>query len=111
MSQGLNAAFGWSAGLVAVLIAILAAVIAIWGHDWVHRVFRVILVFSLPIVTILSVGVVLGLAHGHAPHQHFGFTLAAFMRSSPRPRRTTSRTRHTFRTTRDICPRTPRRAR
>ncbi len=79
MSQGLSAAFGWSAGLVAVLIAILAAVIAIWGHDWVHRVFRVILVFSLPIVTILSVGVVLGLAHGHASHQHFGFTLAAFM--------------------------------
>jgi nucleobase:cation symporter-1, NCS1 family len=79
MSQGLSAAFGWSAGLVAVLIAILAAVIAIWGHDWVHRVFRVILVFSLPVVTILSVGVVLGLAHGHASHQHFGFTLAAFM--------------------------------
>jgi purine-cytosine permease-like protein len=79
MSQGLSAAFGWSAGLVAVLIAILAAVIAIWGHDWVHRVFRVILVFSLPIVTILSVGVVFGLAHGHASHQHFGFTLAAFM--------------------------------
>ena len=75
MSQGLNAAFGWSAGV----IAILAAVIAIWGHDWVHRVFRVILVFSLPVVTILSIGVLLGLAHGHASHQHLGFTVAAFM--------------------------------
>ena len=30
MSQGLDAAFGWSAGVVAVVIAILAAVIAIW---------------------------------------------------------------------------------
>ena len=56
MSEGLNAAFGWSAGLVAVVIAILAAVIAIWGHDWVHRVFRLILVFSLPVVTILTLG-------------------------------------------------------
>jgi len=39
----------------------------------------VILVFSLPIVTILSIGVLLGLAQGHASHQHFGFTVAAFM--------------------------------
>jgi purine-cytosine permease-like protein len=78
MSQGLHAAFGWSAGLVAVVIAVLAAVIAIWGHDWVHRIFRAILVFSLPVTTVLSVGVIFGLANGHATG-HFGFTLAAFM--------------------------------
>jgi purine-cytosine permease-like protein len=78
MSQGLHAAFGWSAGLVAVVIAVLAAVIAIWGHDWVHRIFRAILVFSLPVTTVLSVGVIFGLAHGHATG-HFGFTFAAFM--------------------------------
>ena len=79
MSQGLNAAFGWSAGLVAVVIAVLAAVIAIWGHDWVHRVFRIILVFSLPVVTILTLGVIFGFADGHAPKQHLGFVFAAFM--------------------------------
>jgi len=79
MSQGLNAAFGWSAGLVAVVIAILAAVIAIWGHDWVHRIFRVILMFSLPVVTILTLGVIFGAADGHAPKQHLGFVFAAFM--------------------------------
>ncbi|HWE10973.1 MAG TPA: cytosine permease [Solirubrobacteraceae bacterium] len=79
MSQGLHAAFGWSAGLVAVVIAVLAAIIAIWGHDWVHRVFRLILVFSLPIVSILSVGVLLGLAGGHSSGGHLGFTMAAFM--------------------------------
>jgi nucleobase:cation symporter-1, NCS1 family len=79
MSQGLHAAFGWSAGLVAVVIALLAAAIAIWGHDWVHRIFRTILVFSLPVVTILSIGVIFGLAHGHPSSQHLGFTMAAFM--------------------------------
>jgi purine-cytosine permease-like protein len=79
MSQGLHAAFGWSEGLVAVAIAILAAVIAIWGHDWVHRVFRMILVVSLPVVSILSIGVLFGQAGGHASGQHLGFTLAAFM--------------------------------
>ena len=79
MSQGLNAAFGWSADLVAIVIAILAAVIAIWGHDWVHRVFRGILIFSLPVVTILTLGVIFGLANGHAPSQHLGFVFSAFM--------------------------------
>jgi NCS1 family nucleobase:cation symporter-1 len=79
MSQGLNAAFGWSAGLVAVVIAVLAAAIAIWGHDWVHRIFRTILVFSLPVTAVLSIGVIFGLAHGHTPSQHLGFVFAAFM--------------------------------
>jgi purine-cytosine permease-like protein len=79
MSQGLHAAFGWSEDLVAITIAILAAVIAIWGHDWVHRVFRGILVFSLPVVSILSIGVIFGLAHGHGGGQHLGFSMAAFM--------------------------------
>jgi purine-cytosine permease-like protein len=79
MSSGLNAAFGWNADLVAIVIAVLAAVIAIWGHDWVHRVFRIILMFSLPVVTILTLGVIFGAAGGHAPTQHLGFVFAAFM--------------------------------
>jgi nucleobase:cation symporter-1, NCS1 family len=79
LSQGLKAAFGWNADVVAVIVALLAAVIAVWGHDWVHRVFRSILVFSLPVTTIVTVGVIAGLAHGHQPKQHLSFTLAAFM--------------------------------
>jgi nucleobase:cation symporter-1, NCS1 family len=79
MSQGLNASFGWNANLVAIVAALAAAAIAIWGHDWVHRVFRSILVFSLPLMVILTVGVIFGLAHGHAPKAHLGFTFAAFM--------------------------------
>jgi NCS1 family nucleobase:cation symporter-1 len=79
MSQGLHAAFGWSAAIVASFVAILAAIIAIWGHDWVHRVFRIVLAASLPVTTVLSIGVVFGLAHGHSTGQHLGFTFAAFM--------------------------------
>jgi NCS1 family nucleobase:cation symporter-1 len=78
-AQGLDASFGLNANVVAVVIAVVAAVIAIWGHDWVHRAFRAILVVSLPIIGILSIGVLLGLAGGHAPKQHLGFVFAAFM--------------------------------
>ena len=79
MSSGLNAAFGWNADLVAVVVALLAAIIAIYGHDWVHRVFRAILCVSLPLMIIVTVGIIVGLAHGHAPAHPLGFKLAAFM--------------------------------
>ncbi|MDQ6730145.1 MAG: cytosine permease [Actinomycetota bacterium] len=79
LSQGFEKAFGWNANVVAVAVAVLAAIIAIWGHDWVHRAFRTILLLSLPVVSILSIGVLFGLAHGHASGQHLGFTVAAFM--------------------------------
>jgi NCS1 family nucleobase:cation symporter-1 len=77
-AQGFHSAFGWNAHLVAIVAAVIAAVIAIWGHDWVHRAFRAILILALPVVAILSIGVILGAAHGHA-RGHLGFTLAAFM--------------------------------
>lgn len=79
MSQGLHAAFGWNAALVATVVTLLAAVIAIWGHDWVHRVFRIVLLMSLPVTTLLSIGVIFGLAGGHSSGPHLGFTFAAFM--------------------------------
>jgi purine-cytosine permease-like protein len=79
MASGLNAAFGWSAGAVAVITAVVAAVLAIFGHDWVHYVFRFLLVISLPCYAIISVAALLGHAGGAAPHHPGGFVFAAFM--------------------------------
>jgi nucleobase:cation symporter-1, NCS1 family len=79
LSEGLDSTFGWNANVVAVIVAIGAASLAIWGHDWVHRAFRALLMVSLPLVTILTVGVIFGLAGGHAPKAHYGFTFTAFM--------------------------------
>ncbi len=79
MASGLHAAFGWSAGIVGVVVAVFAAAIAIYGHDWVHRAFRAVLAISLPLMVIVTVGIVLGLAHGHAPKTHLGFTIVGFM--------------------------------
>jgi nucleobase:cation symporter-1, NCS1 family len=79
MSEGLHGAFGWSAGLVAVGTAVLAALLAIFGYDWVHRVFRFLLVISLPCYLIISVAILLGHAGGTAPKHPGGFVFAAFM--------------------------------
>ncbi|HEX7297871.1 MAG TPA: cytosine permease [Solirubrobacteraceae bacterium] len=79
LAEGLDAAYGLNPDVVAIVVAIGAAIIAIWGHDWVHRVFRALLVVSLPLMTILTIGVLFGLADGHAPKAPLGFSLAAFM--------------------------------
>jgi purine-cytosine permease-like protein len=79
LADGLDAAFGWNPDVVAVTVAVLAAVIAIYGHDWVHRVFRALLIASLPLMLIVTAGVILGLADGAPPKNPLGFTLAAFM--------------------------------
>jgi nucleobase:cation symporter-1, NCS1 family len=79
MSTGLHDAFGWSAGLVAIATALIAAGLAIFGYDWVHRVFRFLLVISLPCYAIISVAILIGHDGGTAPAHPGGFIFAAFM--------------------------------
>ena len=56
-----------------------AAVLAIYGYDWVHRVFRSLLFVLLPLVAIITIGVLAGQAGGHAPPPPTGSTGPAFM--------------------------------
>jgi len=79
LASGLHGAFGWNAHLVAAITAVLAAALAIFGYDWVHRVFRFLLVISFPCYAIISVAILIGHAGGHAPHHPGGFVFAAFM--------------------------------
>jgi len=78
LASGLHDAFGWSSGGVAIVTAVLAAGLAIFGYDWVHRIFRLLLVVSFPCYAIISVAILIGHAGGTAPHSS-GFVLAAFM--------------------------------
>jgi|tagenome__1003787_1003787.scaffolds.fasta_scaffold20861946_2 NCS1 family nucleobase:cation symporter-1 len=79
MSQGLNGAFGWNADVIAVVTALGAALLAIYGHDWVHRVFRMLLLLLLPLMTIITIGVITGHAGGGPSTATYGFNWTAFM--------------------------------
>src|ERR1700729_4012343 len=79
LASGLHGAFGWNAQLVAAVTAVLAAALAVFGYDWVHRVFRFLLIISLPCYAIISVAILTGHAGGHAPAHPGGFVFAAFM--------------------------------
>lgn len=63
---GLNGIFGWDETLVAVAITVIGTVLAIYGHDWLHRVFQVLFWVSLPFWVILTIGVITGHAGGGA---------------------------------------------
>src|SRR6185437_10064280 len=79
LASGLHGAFGWNPTLVAIVTAIGAAALAIFGYDWVHRVFRFLLVISFPCYAIISVAILLGHAGGTAPAKPGHFLFAAFM--------------------------------
>jgi nucleobase:cation symporter-1, NCS1 family len=81
IKQGLHGLFGWNEGLVTFLVTAFAAVLAIYGHDWLHRAFRILFWIALPFWLILTVGILSGHAGGRAlPHlDHLGFNTTAFI--------------------------------
>ncbi|MGH3273172.1 MAG: purine-cytosine permease family protein, partial [Streptosporangiaceae bacterium] len=79
MSTGLHGAFGWSAGIVAVVTTAIATLLAIFGYDWVHRIFRLLLVLSFPCYLIISIAVLTGHAGGVLPKHPGHFIFTAFM--------------------------------
>jgi NCS1 family nucleobase:cation symporter-1 len=79
LGQGLNSAFGWNADLVAILFTVTAALLAIFGHDWVHKAFRALLYVSLPLMVIVTIGIITGHGGGTPSETHYGFTWVAFM--------------------------------
>ncbi len=79
LAQGLHGAFGWNANVVAIVVTVGAALLAIYGYDWVHRVFRWILFILLPLVAIITIGVFAGQAGGVVSHTVYGFNWTGFM--------------------------------
>jgi purine-cytosine permease-like protein len=79
LAQGLNGAFGWNANAVAIVVTVGAALLAIYGYDWVHRVFRGILLILLPLMAIITIGVFAGQAGHVVSHHVYGFNWTGFM--------------------------------
>src|SRR3954468_10011371 len=78
LGEGLNGAFGWNANLVAIVCTVGAALLAIYGHDWVHKIFRILLYISLPLMTVVTLGIIFG-AGGGGKADNGSFVFVAFM--------------------------------
>ncbi|CAB5105487.1 MAG: allantoin permease [Actinobacteria bacterium] len=60
IKEGVKNIFGWNATLVAICIGVLAVLLAIYGHDWLHRVFQILFWASLPFWIVLTGGIIFG---------------------------------------------------
>ncbi|MDD2706312.1 MAG: cytosine permease [Acidocella sp.] len=77
ISQGLNHLFGWGIPAVAMGLCAVAAIVAIFGHDWLHIIFRVLFWVSLPLYVIITGAIFLGFIQPQ-PAEHTAFGWVAF---------------------------------
>ena len=74
---GLKSIFNWNTTLVAIIMSAIAVLLAIYGHDWLHRVFQILFWASLPFWIVLTIGIFNGAAGGVAVDKG-GFTFPGF---------------------------------
>ena len=79
-ADGINHIWGIDARVTTLVLAAVATALAIWGHDFVHLVFKLMFWISLPIWTLVSLAILMR----YAPIQQLevadagGFSLIAF---------------------------------
>ena len=78
LQSGLNGIFGWDTLVIAVVTTVIAAALAIYGHDLLHRVFRLLFFVALPFYVILSVAIITGKVTG-SPSPAGEFSWAALL--------------------------------
>ncbi|HEY4975208.1 MAG TPA: cytosine permease, partial [Steroidobacteraceae bacterium] len=57
-SHGLNGILGWNEKAVTIGVSAGGALLAIYGHDWLHRVFRWCFLLCLPLYVLLTLAIV-----------------------------------------------------
>jgi len=60
IAQGIYAIAGWNQIFAALAASVLGGALAIWGHDWLHKVFSLMFWASVPLFAILTLGVASG---------------------------------------------------
>ena len=76
-ARGLNGILGWNEGAVTVVTSLAAALLAIYGYDWLHRIFRWCFFVCLPLYAVLTVAIMLGKVPSTQPMVG-GFSAVAF---------------------------------
>jgi nucleobase:cation symporter-1, NCS1 family len=78
VARGLNGILGWNESAVTLIAAAIAIGIAVYGHDWLHRIFRLCFWVCLPLYSVLTLAIAAGKVP--APHPTLGgFSWVAFI--------------------------------
>jgi nucleobase:cation symporter-1, NCS1 family len=76
-AHGLHEILGWNERAVVIVASVAAALLAIYGYDWLHRIFRWCFFLSLPLYGLLTVAIMLGKIPATHPMAG-GFSTVAF---------------------------------
>ena len=60
IARGLDGMLGWNEAAVTLIAAAIATGIAVYGHDWLHRIFRGCFWLCLPLYTLLTLAIITG---------------------------------------------------
>jgi purine-cytosine permease-like protein len=77
IAQGLFAIAGWNQSFTALIASVGGGALAIWGHDWMHKVFSLMFWASVPLFAILTLGIASGAVIPPA-HAAGGFNAVGF---------------------------------
>ncbi|MGD0493439.1 MAG: cytosine permease [Steroidobacteraceae bacterium] len=78
IARGLDGMLGWNETTVTWIAAVIATGIAVYGHDWLHRIFRWCFWVCLPLYTLLTLAIITGRVPATHPAVG-GFTWVAFI--------------------------------
>jgi len=78
VARGLDGILGWNETVVTLVIGAIATGIAVYGHDWLHRIFRGCFWLCLPLYTLLTLAIMFGRVPATHPAPG-GFTWVAFI--------------------------------
>jgi len=70
LSDGGHALWGVSRLTLTVGFSLLASALAIWGYDWLHRIFKVLFWINLPMFSVLTFAALSGESSSSAHVQH-----------------------------------------
>ncbi len=79
IAAGVEGIFGWNSTAVAIVATAVGALLAVFGHDWLHRAFRILLYISVPVFLLLTIGVLTGNAGKTTAAPGLGFNFVGFM--------------------------------
>lgn len=78
LEDGTKGLYGFNGPAVILIASLVAVALAIFGHDWLHRVFQVLFWISVPVFIVLTVGILAGGVHATKPSSG-GFVASGFM--------------------------------
>lgn len=79
IAAGIEGIFGWDPTVVAIGVTVIGALLAIFGHDWLHKAFRILLYISVPVILLVTIGILTGNAGDVSEAPGLGYNFTGFM--------------------------------